>query len=245
MFGGECRNLWGVPVEVLEERYRRWCEGVRGPSSIPRSIHQIWLGPRPIPERFLEFAARWRALHHEWEYRLWRDADVEEFGLENARAFAAAHSHGGVYVDLDFEPLKSLDFLHEGVGCYAGFSNVDVVEINNALIGAARGNVVVRECVRRLTPAPPLLGAVLASGFLDDTGARALHQNAAAQTIDRTGPGFFTRVFCDTLAAAPDDALCLPPDVFYPAPNTATADPAAFATADTIAVHHWARSWCS
>lgn len=85
-------------------------------------------------------------------------------------------------------------------------------------------------------------------------------------TIERTGPGLFTRVCADYLlsASAGNDGdeeaatgavLLLPPQWFYALPNTeAAAVPSASAADEqrralfvapgvTHAVHHWARSW--
>mmetsp|Transcript_1224 Transcript_1224/g.3672 ORF Transcript_1224/g.3672 Transcript_1224/m.3672 type:complete len:153 (+) Transcript_1224:463-921(+) len=144
---------------------------------------------------------------------------------------------------MDFEPLRPIDQLLS-VGCFAGFSNVGHVEINNGLIGAVPGHPILLACLRDLNRAPPtdLLGPVLA--FVDDPSLkRALAAHDAAATIQRTGPGFFTRLFCRHLGP---DALCLPPTVFYPAPNHADApDLRDFASPATLAIHHWARSWQS
>ncbi len=40
---------------------------------IPRIIHQVWLGSRPIPARFHEWAQEWRVLHPAWQVVLWSD----------------------------------------------------------------------------------------------------------------------------------------------------------------------------
>lgn len=37
-------------------------------ASIPRVIHQIWLGPREIPGNCREWMHTWKALHPTWEY---------------------------------------------------------------------------------------------------------------------------------------------------------------------------------
>lgn len=83
-------------------------------------------------------------------------------------------------------------------------------------------------------------------------------------TIERTGPGLFTRVCADYLLPASEDdsdndaaapVLLLPPQWFYALPNTEAAAVPSDGAADeqrralfvapgvTHAVHHWARSW--
>jgi hypothetical protein len=49
---------------------------------IPRIIHQIWVGPRQPPTQLI---ATWHQMAAEfgWEHKLWRDPDIETFGLQN------------------------------------------------------------------------------------------------------------------------------------------------------------------
>src|SRR5678816_3533579 len=89
---------------------------------VPRSLHQIWLGPRPVPVNWTE---QWHIKHPRWKYRLWREADIARLGLRNQAAYdlymeagtwyGAAdvarveilHRFGGVYLDADSEPTRS------------------------------------------------------------------------------------------------------------------------------------------
>jgi len=266
----------GVWLGRLREGYEAWEASSSGEDEkIPRLLHQIWLGPKDVP--FGEFTASLRRLHPTWEYRLWRDADVEAFGLANVEAYRRAsnygeksdilryeilHRLGGVYVDVDVEPLRPFDAILR-CGVAVGFSNVGAVEVNNAVIAARPGHDILHACVRNVGRRrrennattskaeqekqkrdASVLGALLTSGFLDATAAsRALEDHLAASTIERTGPGFFTRIFCTTPSP---DAVCFPPDVFYPVPNAGVApgtDLRAFTTDRSLAIHHWAKSW--
>jgi mannosyltransferase OCH1-like enzyme len=102
--------------------------------AIPRTFHQLWLGPEPMPAEFQEFRTTWQRLHPGWEHKLWTDATLPP--LENQRAFdlarsAAAKSNiaryeivrrfGGVYIDTDFECKRSLEALLQGVDCFAAW----------------------------------------------------------------------------------------------------------------------------
>ena len=51
---------------------------------IPRVLHQIWLGPRVMPD---EWMRSWRDAHPSWTYRIWREADVAAFELSNAALY--------------------------------------------------------------------------------------------------------------------------------------------------------------
>ena len=96
---------------------------------IPKIIHQIWVGPNPLPKREKEFCQKVQEMHPEWEYHLWTDANVpiyqlplgaqqqyQQFYERKDYAFCAdilriwvVYIHGGIYLDVDFDCLKPLD----------------------------------------------------------------------------------------------------------------------------------------
>lgn len=81
-----------------------------------------------MPEHLLNFTRLWRALHPDWEYKLWRDGDLD--WLHNIEPYRLAHRivlphrvgqlradiaryeiihrYGGFYADVDTEPLRSI-----------------------------------------------------------------------------------------------------------------------------------------
>lgn len=107
--------------------------------SIPRLIHQTWKSI-DVPEPLRSYQRRFRELNPSFEYRLWTDADNEafvrrdfpryyplyrSFSREIYRADLARCLYllrfGGVYADLDIEPLKPLDaFLASAGDCVLG-----------------------------------------------------------------------------------------------------------------------------
>jgi hypothetical protein len=107
--------------------------------SIPRIIHQTWKSSC-LPIEFRAYQAKWRSLHPDYEYRLWTDADNaafvqrdfpelyslycafdrEIFRADMVRCLYLVR-FGGVYVDLDVEPLRALDeFLQQSGDCVLG-----------------------------------------------------------------------------------------------------------------------------
>jgi len=99
---------------------------------IPRIIHQTGETP-DVPERFRGFQQSFRDLHPAWEYRFWDDAANEQLIADHYPEFlpyfrtacpailkidlvrlACLHRHGGVYADLECEPLRPLDPLTVG-----------------------------------------------------------------------------------------------------------------------------------
>ena len=45
---------------------------------IPRVFHQIWLGPKPLPEAFARYQRTWVDCHPSWEFRLWTEENLPE-----------------------------------------------------------------------------------------------------------------------------------------------------------------------
>jgi len=141
--------------------------------TIPRVIHQIWLGS-PLPRRLARYSDTWRRRHPDWEMKLWTDADVARLDFPSRDLFEAAtcwgqksdllriellNAFGGVYVDLDYECYRPLDVLVERYDFFStlkflytahlGWPAVwpDAMVVCNSLLGARPGH--------------PLLGAYL------------------------------------------------------------------------------------
>jgi hypothetical protein len=88
------------------------------PLHIPKIIHQIWIGPKSRPQQWMH---TWKALHPDWEYRLWTEENLPP--LVNQKQFDAMrhysgkadilryellYRHGGIYMDADSECLRPL-----------------------------------------------------------------------------------------------------------------------------------------
>lgn len=113
---------------------------------IPRIIHQIWIGPAPMPRHWMQTV---RAHHAGWDYRIWTDETAAEY-LSRSHIKAAKHirakadllryellrEYGGIYVDADcicFHPFNGL------VDCqgFAGYESDTRRVIGNTVIGCS------------------------------------------------------------------------------------------------------------
>jgi mannosyltransferase OCH1-like enzyme len=192
---------------------------------IPRIIHQIWLGPNPLPEQDAAFVETWKRQHPSWEHRLWTEDNLPDDVRPEIRdrlripaersdllRLEVVARHGGVYIDTDFECLQPLDPWLEGVDLFAAYLREHAEEgpdrparINNAIFGAIPRHPVV---VRALAEAAP----VQRYGY---------DKNAA-------GPMFLDRMLQGS------DATLFPRRLFYPK---------ATERAGAIGFHHQARTW--
>lgn len=95
-------------------------------------IHQIWIGPEKMPIRERYFIRDVKLKNPSWNYILWTDSNLpvmphnikkvyDFFGEAKQYAYQAdvlriflIKEYGGIYLDVDFEPLQCLDdFLKE------------------------------------------------------------------------------------------------------------------------------------
>ena len=175
---------------------------------IPKVFHQIWFGG-PMPDAYLAFAKTWRHFHAEWAFRLWTEENL--FPLELQAYFDTAEEFcqksdiaryevlwrfGGIYLDCDFECIKSIEPLLDEVDAFLGYE--DPVSVNNAIIGAV--------------PRHPALAAMI-----DAVRRRFFLPGPAFFT---TGPGLVT-----PLVKRFADIRLFPSEVFYPLFWTRSIDP--------------------
>lgn len=99
---------------------------------IPKIIHQTWKTAQ-VPEEWRTCVESWKRFNPNWTYHLWTDEEGRRFVADHypeflnhydgysyniqradALRYLVLHTYGGVYVDLDFECLRSIDELLDG-----------------------------------------------------------------------------------------------------------------------------------
>lgn len=90
-------------------------------SPIPKIIHAIWIGSFPEPKKWLD---TWKPFceKYNWTFKLWREKDIDEFGLKNRYEYDTSvsyqqksdivryeimYKYGGMYIDCDMVWLGS------------------------------------------------------------------------------------------------------------------------------------------
>lgn len=211
---------------------------------IPKIIHQIWLGS-PLPERYKQFQESWKRHHPDWQYILWTDKDIEEFGLTNKDLYNQStnwgqkadiaryeilYRIGGLYVDTDFECFKKFDVFHHCfdfyTGIYSPFSRGFRVSIG--IIGSVPGHPILKTCIQSMR--------------LD-----VYPSSNPMNIIHTTGPEHFTRCF---LKEVKNSGRCVafPVNFFYPWPcnnrdETRREKILSWLKHESFAIHYWDNSW--
>jgi mannosyltransferase OCH1-like enzyme len=131
---------------------------------IPKIFHQIWLGPDAFPRAYIGYQRSWMRRHPDWELRLWTEDDLPD-DLERKEIyerlrrpaersdmlrFELLARHGGVYLDADFECLRSIEALLEGVTFFCAYN--DPGRVNNAILGGVAGHPLAVRAIRELRP---------------------------------------------------------------------------------------------
>jgi mannosyltransferase OCH1-like enzyme len=175
---------------------------------IPKIIHQIWLGS-PFPETSLSLTNKMLKLNPNYKYKLWTDLDVENFGLKNKELYnnisnlgaksdilryEILEREGGIYIDTDFECVKSFDeLLH--LDFFAANGHVDNPEVINSVIGCIPNNKVIKSFVSNLQKIKTF----------DDSINGVMYY---------TGPYFITKLIYDILNED-DNIVIFPTKYFY------------------------------
>lgn len=108
---------------------------------IPKIIHQVWVGNvLNIPNQHAAWSEAIIAMNPTWEFRFHvvNDDDLKRrfwspASQSNFIRLQVIQEHGGIYLDMDCEPLKPLDSL---VGHSAFGAEQDPGRICNAVFGA-------------------------------------------------------------------------------------------------------------
>lgn len=121
---------------------------------IPKTIHYIWLGTRPLDETSLKCMETWKKILPEYEVKKWGDEECKEIIAGNKYASQALvakkyafvsdyirvyilYHFGGVYMDTDVQIFKNIDrFLNDDA--FSCFENA--THIPTALMASAKGN---------------------------------------------------------------------------------------------------------
>ena len=152
------RDPCGVAVDVENVVASRALEDAR---ELPKVIHQQWK-TSSVPAKYAAYHAAWRALfpEPEFEHRLWTDASAREliaahyawflptydgypFSIQRADAarYFILHHFGGLYADLDYEPVRAFWHLlpRERVGLIQSPYQYNE-RVQNSLMSSPRGD---------------------------------------------------------------------------------------------------------
>tara|TARA_R100001460_G_scaffold44439_1_gene81207 strand:- start:1081 stop:1737 length:657 start_codon:yes stop_codon:yes gene_type:complete len=139
---------------------------------IPKIIHQLWIGPDPMPKHCVEFCKEMKDMNPEFEHKLWGNEVLKEFKddkylysyLELNSGIPIAFicdrirllllkKYGGIYLDVDCKPIKPFSFIFDKLTdqhCFfAGMKRTQNHHtlIDCAIYGATVNSRVIDDCL--------------------------------------------------------------------------------------------------
>lgn len=200
---------------------------------IPRIFHRIWVGSNPLPESHERYGETWQRHHPAWEMRLWTEENLPELtrpeGYDRMRnpsergdllRYEILRSFGGVYIDTDYECLKPIDELVEGVDFFVGYIRDEPYTAEERATGRARS--------RRIGSA--IIGSAQGHPVMERAVREAKAHEVFGHNKTDSGPVFLDRLLRDF-----PDVTRYPLEYLYP--QTPEEEASAYA------VHHEARAW--
>lgn len=210
-------------------------------SRIPKIVHQIWIG-NGVPTELQGFQTGWILFHPNWEYHLWTQHNIQELPLINRGYIDAAQNpaekadllrlevlylFGGIYADMDCEPLMPFDTLTSMYDFFVGIHPLDtgLVQLGSAIIGSIPGHPIIKACI---------------------DGIPANYANSALKNsiTCKTGPVHLTQQFIKHANKYGFRDCALPATYFYPLGATYNYyAPELWKKNGAFSVHHWAKTW--
>lgn len=196
---------------LLDNNFQKYYIEQKGDkiNKIPKKIHQIWLGGE-LPAKYSRITKTWQEKNPDWEYKLWTDKDVEDFKLLNKTQFDSTtnfgskadilryeilYREGGIYIDTDFECLKSFDDLLY-LEFFTGTGHIFEPEVFNGLIACAPGHPIIEILMNNIST----------------------NDNSYENIIQATGPKYFSKIFFNYILSNPENIVVFPTNYFYPFP---------------------------
>jgi GT2 family glycosyltransferase len=221
--------------------------------TIPHILHQTWK-TQNIPDDLLAYRQSWKDCHPDWTFYLWTDFDNREFIRKqyswflpiydaypeaimraDAVRYFILHHFGGVYADLDYECLQSMEPLLEGKRLVFGLEPEKHLEID-----------MVRERNLDRIVCNAWMASVPAHPFWDHVHRKLVEYHDQEGVLDATGPFLFTRA-CQTYPK-PEQISFEPARLLYPITSEIPWVELPEETRQQVlekayGIHHWMNSW--
>lgn len=202
-------------------------------SRIPKKIHYIWFGDKPLSELEERCIASWRKYLPDYEIIKWNESNfdvkkhpfTQKAFMEKKWAFLSdfarlqiLYDYGGIYMDTDVEVLKPLDVFLEHDLFIGMESNT---HINASILGSINEHWFLREILEEYTN---------------------LEEYTAIPVIMTKVLERYTKA--ENKLQTYKDITIYPSSVFYPLPFNEKFDKKMI-TSDTYTIHWWNYSWGS
>lgn len=208
---------------------------------IEKNIHYVWLGGKPLPERFAAFIDGWKKILVGYRFIRWDETTFDVEGNEWVRKAVAEKNYalaadvirtwallhyGGIYLDTDVELLRGFDELVEKYDFFIGYETN--CWLGCAILGARKGHPAMAEVYSRYQQPCPSLNA-------KSNMRCVLNFSASLQRL-------YGVKLDGRKKEIPDNGVLLPRDFFFPK-HYITKETKL--TKDSLCIHHYGAAWHS
>jgi len=210
-------------------------------ASIPKLIHQIWIGDSKLPKSCIPWMKSWKKFNPDWEYKLWDEENIRELNINDFDIYSKdinpgyrsdilryiiLKKFGGLYADTDFECLKSIPSNFLKYKFIAGNMFGNIPSIGNSILLSSPNFI--------------LLDRVLNHIKLTE------YKNEINYIIKNSGPEIVTKEYFSLKKFDKDNSLILPSNYFYPYPNfmlNRNINRYLEIEDVSVGIHHWEMTW--
>ena len=230
---------------LLSDQFKKYIEkskiADKSKVLIPKKIHQIWLGEKSIPRICKKWMNSWKDHNPQWEYKLWDEKNIKELNVEDLNVYSKKFNpgyrsdilryvilkkFGGIYVDTDFECLKSIPSNFLNYKFIAGIMFGNKPSIGNSILMSSPNFILIDK----------ILNYIRSIDYKNDIN----------HIINNSGPETVTREYFYLNNQIQDQSLILPSNYFYPYPNfmiNTQNDRYKEIEDISIGIHHWEMTW--
>tara|TARA_B100001093_G_C26796933_1_gene1001551 strand:- start:12 stop:884 length:873 start_codon:yes stop_codon:yes gene_type:complete len=237
----ENKEEWIMLVEQYENFLISLDKRVTNSFSIPKKIHQIWLGNKKLPRKYYKWMKSWKNLNHDWEYKLWTEENIKDLGIKEFNVYSKEinpgfrsdivryiilKKFGGLYVDTDFECVKPIPnslLNYKFVSCII-FGNKPMIA--NGMMMSTPDYILIENILKTIKDKS--------------------YKNEIHKILNVSGPEKLTREYFLISKKIAKEALILPSNYFYPYTNfmlNTKLDKYKEVKDVSIGIHHWEMSW--
>ena len=156
--GQESHPRYGSPL--------LWVGKLEPMKTIPKTIHQIWVGPREVPKKWMD---TWKEKNPNFKYKLWTEKEIEKLDLQNRelydmfmkdKCYSGASDvaraeillkEGGIYIDADTECVTSMENAPFMAWDFFGAYSFDLdSRLNNSPMGCTPGHPYMKKYVEAM-----------------------------------------------------------------------------------------------
>ena len=235
------KDEWNILVSQFKKYLNNAEEALQNKNNIPKKIHQIWLGDKKLPTKYTNWMNSWKLYNPDWEYKLWnenniKDLNIKEFDIYSKKLNPGYRSDilryillkrfGGLYVDTDFECLKSIPSNFLNYKFIAGIMFGNKPCIGNSILMSSPNFILIDK----------ILNYIRSIDYKNDIN----------HIINNSGPETVTREYFYLNNQIQDQSLILPSNYFYPYPNfmiNTQNDRYKEIEDISIGIHHWEMTW--